>query len=269
MSIIEYYVDSGLAVITMADSDNGNRLNPASLNGLMSALNKAENDDNVRAILLRSNGRNFCLGMDLVFLQNSDGEENVGKNTVVLYTEILLKMYRMPKPVISLIKGSVKAGGTGLAAASDIIIASDDSTFELSEVLLGLIPANVLPFLFSLRMSPQKARYLVLTAKNIGADEAKSYGLVDEVFPQDKLEKGLKSIIRTIFRAAPHALAETKKFTCDIYNKNIDDACSMAKSTLFELIAKDEVIAGISAFNEGDVPKWFDKCRPEKPLVLN
>ncbi len=265
---VESYVDSGLAVLTMTDSAGGNRLNTESLSSLSSAFNNALMDDGVRVILLRSNGKNFCLGMDLVFLQNVDGDRTVGEETVGMYVDLLLKIYEAPKPVIALVNGDVKAGGMGLVGACDIIVASEHSTFELSEVLLGLIPANVLPFVFALRIKPQKARYLIMTAKRLTASEAKSEGLVDEVYPIEELEKQLKSLIKGLFRAAPHAVAETKHFTQAILSKNMDEASNLAKDKILEMIGMPEVREGIAAFNEGGIPPWFGKFKPEKPLVI-
>ncbi len=267
MSLVEKYVESGLSVITLADSENGNRLNIESLKALHVAFNESVNDEEVRVILLRSNGTNFCLGMDLVFLQNSDGDRNTGEEAVGLYVDLLKSIYKAPKAVIAFINGNVKAGGIGLIGACDIIVASEKSTFELSEVLLGLIPANVLPFIFSTRISPQKARYIILTAAQLSAHEAKEIQLIDKVFGEDRLEKGIKGILKTLFRAAPGAVAETKKFTEAITFKSMDEACSMAKEKLLELISNPDVIKAVTAFNEGDMPEWFDKCRLKKSLI--
>lgn len=268
MAYVEYYVESGLAVITLSDSENGNKLNDGSLNELHKFVNNAIADKDVRVILIRSNGENYCLGMDLVFLQQKGKDKQLAENTINLYGDLLLNIFNSPKPVISLINGNVKAGGIGLVAACDIIIASEKSSFELSEVLFGLIPANVLPFIFSMRLTPQKARYIILTAKKLKADEAKSIGMVDEVFSEDKLEKGTKGILKTLFRSSPKAIARTKEFTSSILSKSFKEACDMARKELIELISDNDVIDAVKAFNEGDMPPWFDKARLKKPLVL-
>jgi enoyl-CoA hydratase/carnithine racemase len=267
MGFVEYQTDCGLGIITLADSRNGNRLNRESLTELSNALNKAIMHDEIRVIVLRSNGRNFSLGMDLDFLQSVHGDKSTAEEVVSLYTDLLLKIFESPKPVVALIYGDVKAGGTGLVAACDIVIASDDTTFELSEILLGLIPANVLPFLFSLRIPPQKARYLIMTAKRLSAEEARALNMVDEVYSMDELEKGVKSVIKSLFRAAPFAIAATKDFTRKLLSTTIDKACNIARETLLELIARDDVIAGIQAFNEGSTPAWFAKCKLSAPLI--
>ena len=267
MAFVETYLDSGLAVVTMTQSQNGNRLNKESLEELSQALDSCVENSHVKAILLRSNGKTFCLGMDLESFQKAGKDKTNIKKQVELYKDMLLKIYKAPKPVIALINGDVKAGGLGLVAACDTVISSENSTFELSEVLLGIIPANVLPFLLLRGISLQKARYLILAAKKLSAIEAKENHLVDEVFPEERLEKELKAIIKNIFRAAPHALAETKNFTRSISLKDVDEAGDMAVKKLMELINKPEVIKAITDFNEGELPIWFSKFRPKQPLV--
>lgn len=267
MNFIDAYTDSNLAVITMQHSSKGNRLNKKNLEDLYQAISTSIKDPEARALLLRSNGSRFCLGMDLDYLQDVRKDKIGIKKAIELYTDVLSTIYKSPKPVLALIEGEVKAGGIGLIAACDIVIASENSSFALSEVLLGLIPANVLPYLLCLRIPPQKARYLILTAKKISAQEAVTLNLVDEVFPQASLEKGLRSVLKSIFRASPQAIAETKDFTQAILFKEIDSACDLAKTRLLELVKNPEVLEAVKAFNEGHVPAWFAKFRPKKSIA--
>lgn len=259
---IQYRVDAALAVITMDDSQSGNLLNQKNLEELNQVLDRALNGTTIRVILLRSNGENFCLGMDLNFFHASHADTPLLSQVVSLYVEVLKKIYRAPKPVIAVINGRVKAGGIGLISACDIVIASQESTFELSEVLLGLIPANVLPFL-RLRISIQKARYLILTAACIPASYALAIGLVDEVYPSEEMEKRTKALVKRLLKAAPHAVAYAKSFTEKLWGVDLDDGCRLAQKTFLELAERPDVLAGIAAFNAGDVPAWFNACKSE------
>ncbi|MDD5067274.1 MAG: enoyl-CoA hydratase/isomerase family protein [bacterium] len=267
MALVEQYSDSGLCVITLNNSEAGNVLNIQSMEEFHKALRASLKDGKARVILLRSNGDNFCLGMDLKMLQETEGRNSLAKKAVALYTRLLSLIYKSPKPVISLIQGNVKAGGMGLACTCDIVIASDNSTFEFSEIFFGLIPANVMPFLYSLRIQPQKLRYLVLTGKKLSAAEAKGLDLVDEVFSGPEMEKGIKSIIKNLLRASPEALAEAKLFTRKLSGKSMEKSISMARKKLLGLIRDPDVMNAIKSFNSGEFPSWFEKFRPEKPLV--
>ncbi len=266
VAIVEHYIDSLVGVITFNNSEKGNVLNLESMQSLLKAFTFLINNKEVRVILLRSNGENFCLGMDLNMLVEAGGKSQIAKKAIALYVELLSLIYTTPKPVISLINGNVKAGGIGLAGASDIVIVSESSSFELSEVFFGLIPANVLPFIYSVRLSPQKVRYLILTGKRISAKEAKELNLVDEMFSKEDLEKGVKEIIKNLLRASPEAIKEAKRFTEKIFGIKREKATELAKKQLLKMIRKGDVLKAIREFNEGNVPPWFAKYRPEKPI---
>ncbi len=268
MANIDFDIKSQVAFITLNNSNNGNRLNMNNLTSINQALDKALENKDVRAILLRSNGTNFCLGMDLSFLQTEHENKKLVKESIDLYQSILLKIFNSPKPVIAFINGDVKAGGIGLIAACDINLASTHSTFELSEVFFGLIPANVFPFLIKMRLPLQKVKYLTLTAKKLNAVQALSLNLVDEVFEEENLEKEVKNCLKNLLRAAPHALSEVKSFTYELQNENLENACMLSKDKLFQLLNNQKVINGISAFNEGDIPEWFAKFKTKDPILL-
>ncbi|MBN1898440.1 MAG: enoyl-CoA hydratase/isomerase family protein [Spirochaetes bacterium] len=270
MTLVKQDLDSHVALITLNNSEQGNVLNQKSLQAIIQTLGSSIQNRDSRVIVLRSNGDQFCLGMDLSFLQSLDQstEENRKKadETVSLYVDLLSLIHFSAKPVICVVKGEVKAGGVGLVAACDVVLASEKSTFELSEVFFGLIPANVIPFLLSVRMSPQKIKYLVLTAKKLLAEKARDIGLVDEVFSETEMEKGIKSIIKKLLRASPEALKETKEFINRLSREDIKEASKTAKETLLRLIRNKNVIQAIKDFNEGNTPVWFEKYRPAKPI---
>jgi enoyl-CoA hydratase/carnithine racemase len=268
LAAVEQYFDSGLSVITLNNSQNGNILAPVSLGMLNKGLRNSIAHPNVRAILLRSNGPHFCSGMDMRFLQFVKNNKRVARKTLSQYVLLLKAIYNSPIPVIAAINGDVKAGGIGLICVCDIVLATANSHFELSEVLWGLIPANVFPFLMSLRLSPQQARYLALTAQRLTAKQALQYSLIDDVFDENELEKGLKAILKNLFRASPIALAEIKDFTASAMNLLDDRVIKSSQKKLMELISKPEVIKAIEGFNHGQVPHWFSRCSPERPLLI-
>jgi enoyl-CoA hydratase/carnithine racemase len=300
MSVITYAVDSHVALITLDSPETGNRLNPASLTELESGLKLAADDFDVRAVVLRARGETFCLGMDLFALEAANleaGASGAGgvppsnapsvatpdeadadsavpepsdspvRDAVDRYGRILFQIFTMPKPVVALVDGDVKAGGAGLVAACDIVLATERTSFELSEVFFGLIPANVLPYVLGLRLPLQKARYLVLTAKHIDASEAHRLHLIDELHAPSALEKGARSVIKNLLRASPTAMAEAKAFTLQLSEMERQEAQQAAMYKLLEIVGKREVQTAVEAFNEGRTPEWFEKFSPESPLV--
>jgi enoyl-CoA hydratase/carnithine racemase len=267
---VEQYVDSGVSVITLCEGKNGNLLTLGSLREIDAAIKSALADPAARVILLRSDGGAFCLGMDLSLLGNLEGREEEGaseaKEAVSLYSAVLSLIHSAPKPVVSLLEGEVKAGGVGLACACDVVLASERASFELGEIFFGLIPANVLPYIFSLRLAPQKARYLVMTGKRIDAREGRRLGLIDEVFTEAELEKSCRAVMRNLLRCSPAALAEAKAFTDFLLETDLVGARRIAQAKILEMIAKPGAREAAAAFRDGGVPAWFAQYRPRFPL---
>jgi methylglutaconyl-CoA hydratase len=267
---VEQYVDSGVAVITLNDGEHGNLLGPESLGDLAAAIRRSLDDPDARAVLLRSNGPPFCLGMDMKRLAAAPVQTAVAEmeRAVSTYAEILEGAFSARLPFVCLVQGEVKAGGVGLACACDIVLALEGTTFEMAEVLFGLIPANVLPYLLALRMPPQKARYLVMSSKKITAEEALRLNMVDDLVERPDVETKIREIFKRLLRSSPRALADAKAFTSELLGKTPREAGALARQKLIEMLRDPSVIGGVKAFQEGGVPSWFSRFRPAAPLAL-
>ena len=275
---IRYALESNIGLITLADKAGGNRLNDQSLSELQQSLEMAIADPSVRVIVIRAAGgpgAPWCLGMDLDKLGSSLGQQAQGSPQILregramavrLYGEVLQTISNCDKPVVACIGGPVKAGGVGLAAACDIIVASTSASFELSEVLFGLIPANVLPVLIGRRMSPQRARWLILSAKLLSASEAFSVGLADEIPSDENAESAIKGLCKALLRGEPGALAHAKHFIDEIDRLDAETGRVAARTKLLELMERPEVAAALAAFGEGSTPAWFAKVKPSQAL---
>ena len=270
MSLVEQQMDAGVALITLKDAEHGNLLDPQSVEELASAFERSVRDPQARAVLLRSGGAAFCLGMDLGRLaaHTGRGSQAEAKRAVGRYADLLAAMFRAPLPVACLVQGEVKAGGLGLVCACDIVVATEAASFELGEVLFGLIPANVLPYLLALRVPPQKARYLVLSSMRIPASEALRLNLVDELLPSAQLaEQRLREIFGRIFRSSPQALSQAKDFTAELIGKTPGQAAAHARRRLLRMLRDPAALQGVRAFQDGDLPPWFSRFKPEGPMA--
>nr|AFV96141.1 enoyl-CoA hydratase/isomerase [Cylindrospermum licheniforme UTEX B 2014]ARU81121.1 CylG [Cylindrospermum licheniforme UTEX B 2014] len=154
-----------------------NSINSQLIQELLSALQAAEAEEAVKVVILEGLPDVFCTGMD--FQEIADGKQVDPKMSSHGYYNILKQMSQCSIVIVSLVRGKVQAGGVGLVAASDIVIADETVTFVLSELLFGLLPACVLPFLIR-RIGFQKAYRLALTTQEISASEAYNLGLIDE-----------------------------------------------------------------------------------------
>ena len=270
MSLVEQQLDAGVAIITLQDAEHGNLLTPRIVEELASAFERSVRDLQARAVLLRSDGAAFCLGMDLGLLATraGRGSQAEAKRAVGRYADLLAAMFRAPLPVVCLVQGEVKAGGLGLVCASDIVVATEAASFELGEVLFGLIPANVLPYLLALRVPPQKARYLMLSSMRITAPEALRLNLVDELLPSAQLaEQRLREIFGRLLRSSPQALSQAKDFTAELIGKTPGQAAALARRRLLRLLRDPAALQGVRAFRDGDLPPWFSRFKPKGPLA--
>jgi enoyl-CoA hydratase/carnithine racemase len=154
----------------------------------------------------------FCEGLDLEGMVPRAGAETDGLQTLRRFAELLTTLERLPQPVVALVRGPAWGGGLGLAAASDLILASPDATFGLPESLLGLIPATVFPAV-ARRIGVPRARLLALGGPPLAAEEALRLGLVDEV-TQD-LEGALRRYTRRFARMDRRAIAELKALVAE------------------------------------------------------
>jgi enoyl-CoA hydratase/carnithine racemase len=269
VALVDQYEDSHVSVITLNDAEHGNLLGPESLGELAAALERSRKDPRARAVLLRSCGPSFCLGMDLGRLASSTPQASAAEAETAIsrYAGVLHSIFASPLPVVCLVQGEVKAGGVGLVCACDIVVATEDASFELGEVIFGLIPANVLPYVLSLRMPPQKARYLVLSSSRISAAEALRLNLVDEVVSNGDAEHRLREIFRRLLCSSPRALAAAKEFTAELIGKTPEQGGALARGRLLELMRDPSTLDAVRAFHEGEAPGWFARFRPQRPLA--
>lgn len=258
---VTYALHSHLARIEFYDAASGNALNPTTLQALDAALETAIAAPQCRVILIHGKGPEFCRGLDFQFVSDH-GEAPPPTQFIGTYQKLLRRMVEAPQPVIALIDGAVKAGGVGLATAADIVIATPRTTYTLTEVIFGLVPFNVLPFLLR-RVSMAKARYLILTCREVDASEAHRLGLIDElVRDAQAAETALRRLMKQLLRCSPEALAQTKSFSNEIATLSLDDACLAARSALEQWFESPANLAVLRDFQSGTTPPWFAKYKP-------
>ncbi len=151
-----------------------NALNMELCSALGAALDAAESDSSVGAILLSGNGKSFCAGMDLREAQPSAGEINAA------HERIFSAGMHLTKPLIAAVHGAALAGGTGLVANCHVAIAAEDATFGLTEIRIGLWPFVIFRAMEA-SLGQRRATELALSGRTFGALEAREYGLVHQV----------------------------------------------------------------------------------------
>lgn len=250
-----YELKNYVAYITLNKPEKGNVVNNENLPLISYYIEKANSDPECRIIILQGKNGVFCRGMDFLNLIKNAKSGEIKKEFTDPYKFAVKAIRNSSKPVIGAIDGEVLAGGMGLSLACDIVIATERSTFGLSEVLFGIIPAFVFPFLLE-RVSYKRARYLVLSSKKISATEAYYFGIVDEVVSEDKFNKVIKDTIKRLLYSSPDALALTKRYSDKLTDNRIDDAIEFAQNQLTELLNIEKNVNVIKSFIEGEKPEW-------------
>ncbi|HSD62303.1 MAG TPA: enoyl-CoA hydratase/isomerase family protein [Ignavibacteriaceae bacterium] len=178
--MIIYSVSDGIAQIKLNRPEKHNALHPDLIKNFKEKLKSAEEDKNIRILIITGEGKSFCAGADLSYLNDlRDYSSLDNENDSKLLADLFLKIYNFPKPTIAAVNGAAIAGGCGLASVCDIIIADQQhARFGYSEVKIGFIPAIVSIFLMR-KIGVGRARHLLLTGEIIDAESAFQIGLVN------------------------------------------------------------------------------------------
>jgi polyketide biosynthesis enoyl-CoA hydratase PksH len=194
-----------------------NSINLAFLRELNDGLDAAERSSETKLVVLSAHGETFSSGMDFSELMASgtglSAEEEV-KATCALYFRTLRRLATFPKLVVSLVQGKVLAGGMGLVAASDLVLASQTASFSLPEILWGILPAMVLPFLVR-RVGTHEAFKLALTAHQLSAARAFELHLVDEL--GEDADRLLQLLLLRVKRIPAEGIRELKHYVDELF----------------------------------------------------
>lgn len=245
----------GVATLTLNRPEVHNAFDDVMIAELIDALTKVDQDSAARVLVLRSNGRNFSAGADLGWMRSmadKNYDENIADANEL--ARLMATLDELSKPTIALIQGAAFGGAVGLAACSDIVLAEERSSFCLSEVKIGLIPAVISPYVMRAIGTRQARRYM-LTAERFSAAQALQMGLVHDIV--EDFDTALADLIAAFLANSPAAVAACKQLIADIDQQPI--AAESQRLTI-ERIAEIRVSAegqeGLTAFLEKRSPNW-------------
>ncbi len=229
------------------------------LDRLHQLLDDAESQQ-CRVMILQGQAGQFCKGMDLRFLTQHAGEDL--SRRLESYARCMARIRDANHAVVAVVDGDAMGGGVGMAAAADYVIATSRAVFAFPEVVLGLIPAMVLPLLCQ-RMPLQKARWLALSGSKVKAAEAFTLGLVDHVAEGPiEIEQRLKAVIKQMLRANPRSVAKLKRFATEVANLDCAEALQMGAEHTAKDLLELETIAAIRGLLANESPPWFERYKP-------
>jgi methylglutaconyl-CoA hydratase len=216
-------------------------------------------DPQLRVIVLGGHGKAFCAGGDLNWMRAmADYTWAQNKADADALAEMLWTVYRCPVPVVGRVHGDCYAGGMGLAAACDVLVAAEGMHFCLSEARLGLLPATIGPYVVR-ALGEQAARRYFITAERFSAAQAHRLGFVHELVAAESLDAKVAEIVALLAANGPAAVKASKQLVQDLGGRAIDAALrDDTARRIADIRASDEGREGVSAFLGKREPAW--KC---------
>ena len=232
--------------------------------GKAGELNSADGSPNLRALVIRSEGKHFCAGADINMMRDGGGkppEEN--REDSERLDRLFHGLWSHPCFTIACVQGVALGGGAGLVACSDHVIAEPKTRIALSEAKLGISAAVIGPYVYR-RLGSAGFRRLAMLASRIGSEEALRIGFVDEVAESpDDMEGSVSRVISEVMTSGPIAVTSAKRMVAELDRWDGDD--ESLRSWTLDLTSKmrgsPEGQEGLSAFLDGRKPAWSQEDR--------
>jgi len=256
MSDLSVSRDAGVLSLTIDREDKRNALSRDVLQGLLDGIRQASRDDAVNVVVVRSAGEKvFCAGADLAVMSNDATglEQHEGRG---LLKDLVVAMRSCPTPIVARVQGLCLAGGIGLAAGCDVVLARESAQFGMPEVDRGLWPFMV-SALLTRHVSPKHAMDYMLTGERFDARTAYAIGLVSRVLPDDGFDDAVTAYVAKLAAAAPVAVRLGKAaWVAAAETTPLPAALEAMQAQLSLLTTTKDVAEGIAAFFEKRPPNW-------------
>ncbi len=244
--------------IWLARPEGHNAFNSAMIRELRDALKALGADDSVRVVVLSGRGKSFCAGADLNWMREIirfSYEQNLEESLEL--AEWLHELYSFPKPTVARVNGAAIGGGAGFLSACDIVVASSEARFGLSEVKIGLVPACIAPYVVR-RTGEGRARQFFLTGERFDAERARELGLVNIVTGPGELDAAVEELAAKLITSGPEALACCKRLLQEIPGMDFAEAKRFTAEMIAGLRVSPEGQEGMASFLEKRKPRWTE-----------
>lgn len=244
-------LSGGVLTLTLNRPEKRNALDSLMVGALQQQLDRAELDAEVRVVVLRGAGRDFCAGADLAeLLESVDRSPEDNAAHAQQLGNVFVTMRKLPKSVVAVVHGRALAGGCGLATACDLVLAHADASFGYPEVKRGFVPAMVIAMLH--RAVGEKVAYdLVGTGHVLTAAEALQVGLVSRVIAADGFDAEVGEILQGMAASSPSAVALIKRQLYEVEGRSFEQAIALG--------AQVNAVARATPDFKSAVSKFFDK----------
>ena len=256
-SSVRYAEQGAIATLTLNRPAQYNALNMELLENLERNLDEIAKREDIRVVILAAEGKAFCPGHDLKEMRG-DRSQAYGDALFGKCSEVMLKIHKLPQPVIAQVQGVATAAGCQLVGTCDLAVAAEHAKFATSGINMGLFcstPAVAL----SRNVGRKKSMELLLTGEFLTAQQAQAEGLVNRVVPADELEEATLALAKNIASKSPASVRIGKEMFYKQLNMGIEDAYAYASERIVCNMMEDDVEEGLNAFVEKRKPEWGKK----------
>jgi methylglutaconyl-CoA hydratase len=248
----------GVATATLNRPRVGNAYNAEMLDALIEGLTNLAADASVRCLVVRGAGKHFQAGADIRWLNEVAAYPPAENYAASLATTRAMQLLNeFPKPTIALVHGACFGGGVGIACCADVVFATPDSQFGITEIRVGVAPTPISTHMVN-AIGLRHTRRYALTGERFDAREAERIGLVHEVVPEDQMEARLESVLDAIFQGGPTAIAMTKSSFLGANGLLLDERqVAMLSHEGWTQRHSAEGREGTAAFRDKRRPSWY------------
>ena len=259
MNVIELHRPSAhVAAVWLNRPEVRNAFNEELIAALTQTFAALAAEPELRVIQLGARGKAFCAGADLNWMRAmADYSWEQNRADAQKLADMLWTMDQCPVPIIGRIQGDCYAGGMGLAAVCDVVVAVDNATFCLSEARLGLLPGTISPYVIR-ALGVQASRRYMVTAERFSAAQAQAHGFVHALCAAEQLDVQVDALVATVVANGPLAARACKLLVRDVSGAPLDEALRAETARrIADIRASDEGKEGLQSFLQKRPPAWL------------
>jgi len=257
MENVIFEIKDGVGYITMNRPEAMNAMNAALLGELSEVLRKCRGDQAVRVLVLKGNGRAFCAGGDVRWMQENQADSlwQAGFHSLVgQLNQVIMLIRNLPKPVIAAVHGFASGAGFSLALACDLRLAATGTRFNQAYVNLSLTPDGGSTYFLTMLLGPAKALELIFTGRMVDAKEALELGLLNEIVQEDELVSKAAEMATKLAQGPAIAYGQAKKLVYEAHRQALAEQLELEQESIVKASLSQDFREGLAAFSEKRKP---------------
>ncbi len=257
MTLIQH-IENGVCTLTLNRPEVFNSFNKEMATALQLALDSAEKNDEVRAIVITGTGKAFCAGQDLAEAMDPNGPE---LKSIVRdhYNPIIMRIRNIEKPIIAAVNGVAAGAGANIALACDMTIAKNSASFIQAFSKIGLIPDSGGTFFLPRIIGSQKALALMMTGEKVSAQQADAMNMIYKAVEDEQFEEEVQKLALAMASMPTRGLGLTKKAVNESFTNNLSQQLAVEERLQTEAGQTYDFNEGVNAFLEKRAPVFKGK----------